>query len=62
MRFSALALVLLTPAWSFSPAATTATLVPFHDTYVNSAAPDLSYGNAAYLSTEISTGVMLLPP
>ncbi len=56
MRYSALALLLLTPAWSFSPpAATTVTLTPFHDTWVNSATPDLSYGNSAYLSTEVSS-------
>src|SRR5262245_14785223 len=60
MRFSVLALLVLalTPAWSFcSPAATTVTLNPFHDTWVNSASPDLSYGNSPYLSTEVGGGV-----
>ena len=57
MRYSALALLLLTPAWSFTPpAATTVVLTPFHDTWVSSATPDLSYGNSAYLSTEVDSG------
>jgi hypothetical protein len=46
---TALALCLvLAPA----PGSAVVTLAPTHDTYVNAAAPDVSYGNAVYLSAE----------
>jgi hypothetical protein len=58
MRFSALALCLLLPAWNAAPApAAPVVLSPFHDTWVSSAAPDTSYGVSPYLSAECTSGV-----
>ena len=58
MRFSALALCLLLPAWNAAPpAAAPVVLNPFHDTWVSSAAPTSSYGVSPYLSAECTSGV-----
>lgn len=58
MRFSALALCLLLPAWNAAPPpAAPVVLSPFHDTWVSSAAPDSSYGVSPYLSAECTSGV-----
>src|SRR5687768_4048522 len=56
MRFSVLSLALLAP--SPAPVAAPVTLSPFHDTYVNSGAPDSSYGNVLYLSAENAAGLI----
>jgi hypothetical protein len=56
MRFSVLCLALVMPAPAPAPA--TVTLSPFHDTWVNSAAPTATYGNYAYLSAENTTSAV----
>jgi hypothetical protein len=66
MKLAAAVAMILAPAWSSGVPApglpgaqsTPVTLSPTHDTYVNAALPDTSYGNSVYLSVENNSSTM----
>jgi hypothetical protein len=59
MKRAAALFLVLAPAWAFAaPQSSPVTLSPTHDTYVNAALPDTSYGNSVYLSVENNSSTM----